>query len=201
MKLFLPVILIAVGIGGYFLITQPVLDEIAVLQAEADSYDEALSNSKILQAERDRLTDKYNSFRQNDLDRLFKMVPDSVDNIQLILEIQEEAARRGIVVQNVEFEPEVDEEELAEGEEAPVRKTSSRAPTGLENLDYEEFELEFSVEGSYDNFVSFMALVERSLRLVDINQISFTPGTSEDDELYTDFYKYLFRINTYRLVD
>ena len=82
------------------------------------------------------------------------------------------------------------------------RATTTRRSVTLEdNKDYEAFELEFSVEGSYGDFVSFMKLMERSLRLVDINSISFTPGTSEKDKVYTDDYKYLFRINTYRLRD
>ena len=141
------------------------------------------------------------------------MLPNTVDNIQLILEIQEEASKRGIIVKNVEFEPEQFAEQTAEDVVLPEgdtagnstsrdRATTTRRSATLEdNKDYEAFELEFSVEGSYDDFVSFMKLMERSLRLVDINSISFTPGTSEKDKVYTDDYKYLFRINTYRLRD
>ncbi|MEZ4114177.1 MAG: hypothetical protein R3B65_01870 [Candidatus Paceibacterota bacterium] len=47
-----------------------------------------------------------------------------------------------------------------------------------------------------------MKLLERSLRIVDVRSIAFTPGTSEDkDKIYLDNYKYTFRINTYRLKD
>ena len=81
------------------------------------------------------------------------------------------------------------------------RTSTRRATDEDDNKEYEAFELEFSVEGSYDDFVSFMKLMERSLRLIDINSIAFTPGTSEKDKVYNDNYKYLFRINTYRLRD
>lgn len=211
MRWLLPIILIGVGIGGFFLITQPIYNEIAVLQKDADAYSQALDNSANLQKERDRLGDKYKSFAVDDIDRLMKMLPNSVDNIQLILEIQEEAAKRGIVVKNVEFEPEqfVDEEEAITTENAAGNSTASsrqrttgrRTTTENDNKDYETFELEFSVEGAYDDFVGFMQLMERSLRLVDINSIAFTPGTSEKEKVYTNQYKYLFRINTYRLKD
>lgn len=210
MRWLLPIILIGVGIGGFLLITQPIYEEITLLQEEADSYSKALDNSAQLQKERDRLTTKYNSFAQEDVLKLEKMLPNSVDNIQLILEIQEEASKRGIIVKNVEFEPEQfvnqNEDPLPEGETpnntARDRATTRRTNNDIEdNKDYETFELEFSVEGSYDDFVSFMKLMERSLRLVDINSISFTPGTSEKDKVYTDQYKYLFLINTYRLKD
>lgn len=205
------------------LITQPIYAEIQSLQQEADAYGQALDNSKALKAERDRLTDKFNSFSKEDMDKLDKMLPNSVDNIQLILEIQEEAAKRGIIVKNVQFEPQqiADAQKAADAAAAGTTSTTTTATTDKgtaaapsttrtvsrrvasndDNKPYEAFELEFSVEGAYKDFVEFMQLMERSLRLVDINSISFTPGTSEKDKQYTDHYKYLFRINTYRLRD
>ncbi|MEZ4114178.1 MAG: hypothetical protein R3B65_01875 [Candidatus Paceibacterota bacterium] len=107
MRWLLPLILIGAGIAGFLLITQPIYDEATTLKIEADKYNEALANAKILQSERDRLTEKFNSFQEGDLARLKKIVPDSVDNIKLILEIQEVAQERGILVKNVEFEPEL----------------------------------------------------------------------------------------------
>lgn len=197
------------------LITKPIYGEIALLQEEADVYSQALDNSAALQKERDRLTTKYNSFSAEDLDKLGKMLPNSVDNIQLILEIQEEAAKRGIIVKNVEFEPQqfADQTQLdangnlvdANGKPVTADQQAAAAArkssTVEDNKSFESFELQFSVEGSYKDFVAFMQLMERSLRLVDINEISFTPGTSEKDKVYTDDYRYLFKINTYRLKD
>lgn len=215
MRWLLPIVLIGVAIGGYVLITKPIYGEIALLQEEADVYSQALDNSAALQKERDRLTTKYNSFSAEDLDKLGKMLPNSVDNIQLILEIQEEAAKRGIIVKNVEFEPQqfADQTQLdangnlvdANGKPVTADQQAAAAArkssTVEDNKSFESFELQFSVEGSYKDFVAFMQLMERSLRLVDINEISFTPGTSEKDKVYTDDYRYLFKINTYRLKD
>jgi hypothetical protein len=205
MRWLLPLILIGAGVAGFLLITQPIYDEATTLKIEADKYNEALANSKILQAERDRLTKKFNSFNAEDIARLEKIVPDSVDNIKLILEIQEVAQERGILVKNVEFEPDQFSEEDPESATTEVKKTQSgnvRRPGVVENTDYDTFDLEFSIEGKYGAFVDFMALMEKSLRVVDVKTIAFTPGTSEDrDKIYTDNYKYTFRINTYRLKD
>ncbi len=209
MRWLLPLILIGAGVAGFLLIAQPIYDEATTLKIEADKYNEALANAKILQAERDRLTDKFNSFKAEDLVRLEKIVPDSVDNIKLILEIQEVAQDRGILVKNVEFEPEQflepDPNASAEAkakEEAAKKQANLRRPGAANNLDYEAFDLEFSIEGKYSAYVEFMKLLERSLRVVDVRAITFTPGTSEDkDKIYIDNYKYTFRINTYRLKD
>lgn len=221
MKWLLPVFLVGVGIGGFILITKPIYADIQALQAEGEAYEQALQNSANLQKERDRLTTKLNSFSPDDMAKLEKMLPDTVDNIKLILEIQEQASNQGIVVKNVQFEPkQFIEEEVtttvapgatgatvdttgpatakAQTAATPVKRTAS-SPN--DNLDFETFELQFSVEGSYADFVAFMQLMEKSLRLIDIKSITFTPGTSEKDKLYTDQYKYLFKINTYRLKD
>ncbi len=207
MRWLLPLILIGAGVAGFLLIAQPIYDEATALKIEADKYNEALANAKILQAERDRLTDKFNSFKAEDLVRLEKIVPDSVDNIKLILEIQEVAQDRGILVKNVEFEPEqfveLDPAATAAAKEQAAKKQANlRRPGAASNLDYEAFDLEFSIEGKYAAYVEFMKLLERSLRVVDVRAITFTPGTSEDkDKIYIDNYKYTFRINTYRLKD
>ncbi len=202
MRWLLPLILIAAGIAGFFLITKPVYEESLVLKAEADKYNEALANSKTLQQERDILTKKFNSFSQVDIARLEKIVPDSVDNIKLILEIQEVAQERGILVSNVEFEPEQFVDEETQTAEEKAKQTNLRRPGAGDNLDYDVFDLEFSISGKYGAFVEFMGLLEKSLRVVDIKSIAFTPGTSENKEkVYSDDYKYTFRINTFRLKD
>ena len=202
MRWLLPLILIAAGIAGFFLITKPVYEESLVLKAEADKYNEALANSKTLQQERDILTKKFNSFSQEDIARLEKIVPDSVDNIKLILEIQEVAQERGILVSNVEFEPEQFVDEETQTAEEKAKQTNLRRPGAGDSLDYDVFDLEFSISGKYGAFVEFMGLLEKSLRVVDIKSIAFTPGTSENKEkVYSDDYKYTFRINTFRLKD
>lgn len=207
MRWLLPLILIGGGIAGFLLVTQPIYEEASSLKIEADKYNEALSNAKILQQERDRLTEKFNSLNPEDLARLEKIVPDSVDNIKLILEIQEVAQERGILVKNVEFEPEQFlEQDPSQTENNTTNQRQQtgnlRRPGAVSNLDYDVYDIEFSIEGKYPAFVEFMKLLEKSLRVVDVRAISFTPGTSEDrDKIYTDNYRYTFRINTYRLKD
>mgnify|MGYP003455383511 CR=1 FL=1 len=56
MRWLLPIFLIGVGVGGFFLITQPIYGEIKLLQEEADAYGQALDNSASLQKERDPST-------------------------------------------------------------------------------------------------------------------------------------------------
>ena len=51
MRWLLPLILIGSAVAGFLLLTQPIYDEATALKVEADKYNEALANSKILQQE------------------------------------------------------------------------------------------------------------------------------------------------------
>src|SRR3972149_11708206 len=93
MKYILPAILILASLGLFFLFINPTYPEVKDLKAKVDSYNEALNNSKKLQSVRDVLVSKYNGFSPDDIDRLGKLLPDNVDNIKLVLEIQRISAQ------------------------------------------------------------------------------------------------------------
>ena len=47
------------------------------------------------------LLSRFNAFKTEDLDRLRKLLPDHVDNVRLILDLDNLAARHGMALQNV----------------------------------------------------------------------------------------------------
>ncbi len=191
MKNILPIILIVASLGLFFLFTNPTYVGVKELKLKADSYNEALDNSKKLQAVRDVLVSKYNSFSPEAIDRLKKLLPDNVDNIKVILEIGQIAGQYDMQVKNVKYDT-LKQEVPARGQFA---ETGAQAP----KKDYGDFDLEFSVEGPYANFTGFLESLEKSLRIVDIQSISFssidqsgTPGGIKN-------YKYDFKVKTYWL--
>ncbi len=188
MRFIIPILLLSISIGTFLVYINPAYSDIKTLRSDSASYDEALNNSKILQSIRGELSDKYKSFSATDLDRLKKLLPDNVDNIRLILQIQRIAAPYGMNLKNVKFDV----------KQAPAQTQAGFVTAGstaaAPKKDYEAFDLEFSTEGSYSNFVAFLQDLEKSLRIVDINSISFTSGTSSPG---SDIYKYDFKIKTY----
>lgn len=206
MRFLLPILFIIVAIALFIGITNPVYVDIQSLNAQAQSYDEALANSKRLQQKRDELTQTYNSFSRQSVEALEIMVPDSVDNIGLIQEIQRMALRLGIVVKNVNFDPsQVDreDEELEEGEvvnQPSNNQTLPRRETVETNGMYDTFLLEFTIEGSYSDFVRFLQELEKNLRIVDISNINFTATSLDSSGNFSDVYDYTFTTKTYRLI-
>lgn len=191
-RLITPIILIAVAIAGFVMLVNPMYKEMSTLQAKASAYDQALTNSKALENERDKLTKKYNSISSDNLDKLNKLLPDNVDNIRLILEIEKVAAPYGMVLKDVKYEstkPTTDKNGAVVG--GDLSKTGSK--------EYGSWDLEFTTEGSYNSFLNFVRDLENNLRIVDIYAIQFSsdaPLGSIKSPL-SESYKYSFRIKTY----
>jgi len=147
-KFFIPTVLIAISIALFVFFTNPLYKEISVLRAKSASYEQALTNAKELQTFRDELLNKYNGFSREDVTRLKKLVPDNVDNIRLILEIQGIASNYGMQIKNVKYDA-----KKAAGLESTVPQNANASREQVK--DYGTFDMEFSTEGSYNNFVKF----------------------------------------------
>ena len=192
-RFIIPGVLVAIAVTAFFLFVQPLYGEIGTLRTEKASYDEALSNSKALENERDKLTQKYNSITAENLDRIKKLLPENVDNIRLILEIENVAVPYGMVLKDVKYNQTVKANANASAGEVTGGATDNSS------REYGAWDLEFSTTGTYSNFTNFLKSLESNLRIVDISSIDFSstdtplPGSAEPA------YQYRFKIKTYWL--
>jgi Tfp pilus assembly protein PilO len=193
-KLVIPIILIAVSITAFLALSSPLYRDILVLRETKAAYNQALGNSKMLENERDKLTKKYNSINPDDLTRLVKMLPDNVDNIRLILEIEKIALPYGMVLRDVKYD--TLKEEVAEV--PPPGVIQGGMVILPERKDYGSWTLEFATNGSYVNFINFLRDLERNLRIVDVSSLSFASG-SDVLTFPLESYRYSFKIKTYWL--
>ncbi|HAS80766.1 MAG: hypothetical protein UR25_C0003G0032 [Candidatus Nomurabacteria bacterium GW2011_GWE1_32_28] len=197
-KFITPTILIGIAITMFFSFTNPYYNEISLAREKIVSYNDALNNSKTLEAERDKLTQKFNSFKVDDLSKLQKLLPDNIDNIRLILEIEKIAAPYSMVLKDIKYDTTNKEvqTENAKGFNTEIKDTSP--------LGYRILNLEFSSQGTYNNFISFIKDLENNLRIVDISSVEFssssTASFNEGVNLsLSEIYKYNFKIKTYWL--
>jgi Tfp pilus assembly protein PilO len=160
MKGFISLIIIIAAIGIFYFGIDPLYNDpangIKVLEAQVADYNKALDNSAKLRAVRGQLIDKYNNLDKTNVDRIQKFLPDGVDNVRLILDINGIASNYGMSIKNIKIE----------GGPA-VSPANQQNPIG-------SIRLSFSVVTSYENYVQFLSDLERSLRLVDVVAISFT---------------------------
>ncbi|MEK7071419.1 MAG: hypothetical protein AAB943_00600 [Patescibacteria group bacterium] len=196
LKFIAPAILIAIAIAGFFVFTNPLYKDLVQLKEQAASYNEALDNSKRLENERDKLTKKYNTVDPENLAKLEKLLPDSVDNIRLILEIEKVALPFGMSLKDVQYDM-VKKDSKTEGNNAGQSDTTSQPEN---NRDYGMWELSFSTSGTYNNFVNFIKDLERNLRIVDISSVQFSSNVGTGlNPGFAEVYKYAVKIKTYWL--
>ena len=214
---FFPFILILVSAGLLFMYVDPTYDEIKVMRAEAAERNEALSRAKELQTIRDELLARYNTFPPEDVVRLNRMLPDHIDNVRLIIDIDQVAARYGMRVSDLNLsagESRVVAQDsrgflggLFGGIQARTKDTENAqgdtpSPADAPPKDFvladaepgtlQSVVMSFSVASSYNAFLRFLQDLERSLRLVDVVGLSF-------DAKDLDFYTFRVTIKTYWL--
>ena len=198
-RFIMPIILIGIAISLFFVFTNPVYNDISTLNASVTSYNDALDNSKALEAQRDQLTQKENSISVENLAKLQKLLPQNVDNVRLILEIGQIAQPYGMVLKDVKYDATTpDTTAMQTGEGAVQGGAVKTSPNG-----YGIFDLEFSTSGTYDNFINFTKDLESNLRIVDISSISFssdeTDANANKKTSSAETYTYDFKIKTYWL--
>ena len=174
MNTILPAFFIVVAAGLFVGYTEPAYNSAVVNKTEAASYNTALGDSKQLVSIRDSLLTKYNSVSQGERDRLTTMLPDSVDNIRLILEIATIAARYGMVPKEVSFGGGTGS--TVAGQTPTAALSGVSGPVGT-------ISMTFVVSGSYAEFQQFLSDISQSLRLLDVSAIQFGVGTND----FTDY--------------
>ncbi len=194
-KFLVPTILIGISIGVFLVFTAPTYKDFTDLKSQVASFDEALSNSKALEKERDKLTQKYNSINPENLAKLQKLLPDNVDNIRLILEIEKIAAPYGMALRDVTYDS---VKKTDTPKDQVVQGGTDSVP--LTNKEYGTWILGFSTEGTYNNLIAFLKDLETNLRIVDISSVSFTSDLGAGlTPGFNEVYKYDINIKTYWL--
>lgn len=181
MRFIIPTILLIAAVGLFALYTNPTYQAAQGVQAQVASYNEALTQSQEIVAVRNQLLSKYNTFSSQDVQDLQTVLPDNVDNIRLIIDINNIASRHNLALGNV-----------ALGSVSNSPTSQSNLSSGVSGSAVGSVEVGFSVTTSYENMLSFLQDLEHSLRLIDVTGLSFSAGGKDDDT-------YSFTIRTYWL--
>lgn len=170
----LSVILITISLLASIFYTRPLFDEITALGEEKASLDGFLNDSKNLRnilAEKESAYNNLDSARVEDLNIL---LPDNINNIKLIKDIDDIAKKHNMKMRNIDIKA----ERAGEFNEASVGRSYGVAT------------IRFSVSTNYDSFKIFMTDLENSLRLVDITSLSFNAGDKGLDEYNVELKTY-----------
>lgn len=175
-----PAIFLILSLSIFFIFITPEKEKIEKLEIERKSLEADNQKAIEYQSKKNELIEKFrSSVSPVQEDRLKQFLPDSVDNVRLLIDLDAIAAELGLIIGNTAFNS------GGEGD----RERTDTSDEGL----YETITLSFSFVSNYDDFKSFLRLLQQSLRLIDVTDI--TVQTSNDPEIST----YKFVINTYWL--
>lgn len=179
--------MIASSIGLYFGFIDPTYNETQTLVAKSGALNAAVNNANQLTERRNKLVTQINSFPVDDMARLTKLIPDNIDNIRLIMEIDRIALKYGMSLRDVK----VSGSGLSQNS-----GIDSSGVIGIAAKDYDNVGLSFSVFSNYQTMKQFLGEIEYNLRITDIGKISFS---TREGVKGPDIYQFNISLNTYWL--
>lgn len=159
------------------------------LRAEKKSLNKALTDAEDLQAKAEVLKRQANSLSPENLVKLDTFLPDSINDLQLVVDINGIAKRSNMSISDVKL---VTEDRSATGRVTPSAGVATKSFAEVATVP-----LAFTVQGTYPNLKSFLTDLSNNLRLIDVTKLDFGQNSSED--LAKGIYKYNITVETYWL--
>jgi len=154
-------------------------DGIKASKTKNVEYVGALASAQDLESRRAKLTEKYNSISQEERQRLEELLPNNVDNIKLVLELETIAKKYGLLIENPKLETKIEtpKSDTSNGEGQALRAS---APSGASaGSSYGTFTLGFTVHANYADMKNLISDIEKNLRLIEITGINIKVPAEE----------------------
>jgi len=159
----MPLLLIIFAIAVVFVYIRPTFGgPIADAKAKIESYSSALAAADRFQQKEAELTQSRAQIPPESLQRLQAFLPDGVNNVQLILDLDALAARSGVTLSNFNIE---------DASNDSSNNTSSGQLALAASGPVESLDLTMTATGSYGAFRTFLGGIEQSLRPLDVTSL------------------------------
>lgn len=173
----LPLGALVAALGVFFIYISPMYTvSIAGVNARIAEEQAALDAAARFHAKESELKAAQEAIAVSDLERLETFIPNSIDNVGVILDLTALAERSGVQLSSINVAP------------SPTSSTEGDA----EASSVGSIEMTLSATGTYQAFRTFMASIEKSARLLDI--INLTVSGSD-----TGVYGYALSVRLYWL--
>lgn len=185
-------LIIAAGLG--FTYIQPQFIAIKAVQSEEKDYTEAIAKASELKALIDEKVRQVDSFNPVDLERLQTMLPDEVNEVSVVLDLDALARAQKMSLSSIEVRDSVG------GNAGQVRQVAAPPPiedpaglpqaAAVQTSPFSSREISFTVTGTYEDFRKFVENLEQSLVFFDVVDLKFSESEG-------DLTAYAMTIRTY----
>ncbi|MDD3531340.1 MAG: GspMb/PilO family protein [Candidatus Pacebacteria bacterium] len=159
----IPSVAILIALGIFFAYVDPTwTGSIADAKSAIALDDEALAAAQLYTEQQNSLATSRNAIDPAYLTRLSTFLPDSVDNVGLILDLNALAARSGLSLSNIDV--------ISSAAGTAKTSTNRGLPAAGANP-VGSVDLTLSAVGTYPALQAFLVGVERSARLLDVRDV------------------------------
>lgn len=152
----LPLLALLLAIAVFFTYVHPTWSgRIADTKTAIAADEEALVAARQYAAQQNQLASERDAIDPSDLSRLSTFLPDSVDNVGLILDLNALAAHSGLALSNIDVTTNA----------ADTSPAAGASPVG-------SVDLSLSAVGTYTALQNFLQGIEKSRRLLDVRDLS-----------------------------
>lgn len=174
-------ILLLISIGIFYTWIMPQYGAIQTLRGEVDQYQKILASVSDLTLKRDQLLSQYRAVSTLNTSRLAEVLPDNAATVDLARNFDDIASHYGISLKNV-------------GVVSDAQNPSNQA-IAPSSGHYGTVIVTTGFISTYANFRKFLNDVEHSLRLVDVQSVTFSTNAAGN------LYDYTMTMKTYWLKD
>ena len=175
MRSIIAFLLVFAGIALIFWAGKPLWEEISTLRVEKSNIEKTLSELRNLESARDNLLSTYNSISNDDLEKLDQILPSTTDTGGVLISLEKMTQDTGIRLRRAEFKTD--------------QKNDVKAIQASNSM-FNTLDLSLVVSSNYDSFKSFLGALERSSRVVDVTNISFSVEQ-------TNLYEFIIQADAY----
>lgn len=196
MKNITALILIIVSVGVFFFFIDPQYKNVKQLNAEIEQNKKIIDVANKLDSKKAELNEKFNQISQAEKIELEKLLPDTVDNVRLIIDINNIAEQFGIIIRDISITTK--DGGVNDSKKTISQKSNFEGVLEENSIKYVDtskigvISFSFSVSAKYEVFLEFLKQLEESLRLIDIRNIEISRGSGV-------FYDYRVTFDTYWL--
>ncbi|MEK7610018.1 MAG: hypothetical protein AAB470_02775 [Patescibacteria group bacterium] len=191
----LATILIVLAIGIYATFTRAKLAEVNDVKTVNSQYISAIKNADELIKVRDAVRKNYNEISAEDRARLDKMIPNTVDNIRLIIDMNSIALRHGFSLRNIKATASANstrQSSSVSSQQKSVGSAGSSDDLSIPTPILDTVTVSFSVSSTYQQFIDLLRDLEADLRVMDLTHLTVTANS-------TGTYDYGVELKTYWL--
>ncbi len=167
----LPALALIFSVGIFFTYVKPTwsgpLKETKVAIANDE---QALAAADEYKAKQNALASARNAIDQENLNRLSVFLPDSVDNVGLILDINALAARSGLSLANIDVVTNDSTGSGNKGTESSVQSSGTLQVARANPVG--SVDMSLSAIGTYSALQTFLVGIEKSARVLDVRDIT-----------------------------